>query len=113
MALEATFQLLLRIISAYREKGKSGFKSHSQKVDTFMQFMNTDNHPKVSRRKHTWKAPPVYTESEHRDLIVGAVNAERRRLIGIVLAAYGQAKLAGADSLAHALDGLATEMENS
>lgn len=53
-------------------------------------------------------------DEETRQLVVGAVDAERRRIVGLVLAAYGRAKLAGADSIAaKALDELATEIENS
>lgn len=41
-----------------------------------------------------------------------AQEQERRRCVGVVLAAFGRAKLAGDDRIAAALDLLATELEH-
>lgn len=41
-----------------------------------------------------------------------AVAEERRRIVGIVLKRYAEAKLAGAMDIADALDKLATEIEH-
>lgn len=42
-----------------------------------------------------------------------AVEAERRRIVGIVLNAYAIARMAGELAIADALDKLATEIEHS
>ncbi len=43
---------------------------------------------------------------------VQAATAERRRIVGIVLAEYGRQKLAGNLAVAEVLDALATEIEH-
>ncbi len=45
-------------------------------------------------------------------LVREAVQNERRRIVGMVLAKFGEARSAGAESIAHALDELATEIEH-
>lgn len=52
-------------------------------------------------------------EQQHRHLLIGAVESERRRLIGIVLNRYALVRQNGKHELAQYLDDLATEMENS
>lgn len=42
-----------------------------------------------------------------------AIEAERRRIVGIVLRAYGEARAAGELAIADVLDRLATEIEKS
>lgn len=42
-----------------------------------------------------------------------AVEAERRRIVGMVLTAYALAKLAGEHAIADALDRLANDIEHS
>jgi len=42
-----------------------------------------------------------------------AVEAERRRIVGMVLNAYALAKRSGEDAIADALDRLATDIEHS
>ncbi len=44
--------------------------------------------------------------------LTAAILHERKRIIGIVLRTYGEAKLAGAFGIADALDKLATEIEH-
>lgn len=55
------------------------------------------------------------TNSNHKTVeesIASAQLAERRRIIGILLNAYGRYKLAGHDSVTLALDELITEIEH-
>jgi hypothetical protein len=54
------------------------------------------------------------TSSEHlkvEEVIQEAVMRERRRDVGLVLAAYGVCKLSGQEAAARVLDALATKME--
>lgn len=55
----------------------------------------------------------TFSESEAAALVLRAVEKERRRIVGMVLAKFGEARTAGAESIADALDKLATEIENS
>jgi hypothetical protein len=50
-------------------------------------------------------------EREHRHFLNEAIDQERRRCVGIVLAHYGTYKLAGRRDIAAALDLLATEID--
>ena len=55
------------------------------------------------------------TNSDHEtleELVAAAKLAERRRIIGILLNAYGRYKLAGHESVTLALDELVTEIEH-
>ncbi len=55
------------------------------------------------------------TSSEHlplEEMIQTAVLRERKRDVGMVLAAYGVCKLSGQEAAARVLDALATKMEN-
>ncbi len=45
------------------------------------------------------------------EMIDQAVKRERRRAVGMVLAAYGNCKLSGQDACARILDALATKIE--
>ncbi len=55
------------------------------------------------------------TNSDHEtieELLLRAAYAERRRIIGIILAEYGVYKLSGDESIARALDRLALVIEH-
>lgn len=55
----------------------------------------------------------TFSESECAALVLRAVQRERRRIVGIVLERFGVARSAGAESIAHALDALAMDIEHS
>lgn len=53
------------------------------------------------------------TASENfEEMIQNAVMRERKRCIGLTLAAFGVCKLSGQEAAARVLDGLATKMEH-
>lgn len=55
------------------------------------------------------------TNSDHETIeesLVHVARAERRRIIGIILAEYGLYKLSGEDRIARALDALALKIEH-
>lgn len=55
------------------------------------------------------------SNSDHETVEESIVNArltERRRIVGILLNAYGIYQLSGQESIAHALDALVTTIEN-
>jgi hypothetical protein len=55
----------------------------------------------------------TFSESECAAEVLRAVERERRRIVGMVLQRFGVARAAGTESIAHALDALATDIEHS